>query len=85
VVEDQKIRKYVDDRMNRQPPYAGVSRIEIERTREEVKVILHTGRPGLVIGPRGAEVDKFKGELENLTGRKVNVEVMEIRNPDLDA
>ena len=85
VVEDQKIRKYVDDRMNRQPPYAGVSRIEIERTREEVKVILHTGRPGLVIGPRGAEVDKFKGELENLTGRKVNVEIVEISNPDLDA
>jgi len=85
LVEDQKIRKFVDQKMNREPPYAGVSRIEIERTREEVKVILHTGRPGLVIGPRGAEVDKFKGELENLTGRKVNVEIVEINNPDLDA
>lgn len=85
LVEDQKIRTFVDNRMNRQPPYAGVARIEIERTREEVKVILHTGRPGLVIGPRGAEVDKFKGELENLTGRKVNVEIVEISNPDIDA
>jgi len=85
LVEDQKIRKFVDDKMNRQPPYAGVARIEIERTREEVKIILHTGRPGLVIGPRGAEVDKFKGELENLTGRKVNVEIVEVTNPDIDA
>ncbi|MFA5864456.1 MAG: 30S ribosomal protein S3 [Phycisphaerae bacterium] len=85
LVEDCKIRTYVDERLNRQPPYAGVARIEIERTREEVKIILHTARPGLVIGPRGAEVDKFKGELENLTGRKVNVEIVEISNPDIDA
>jgi len=85
LVEDQKIRKFVDNKLNRQPPYAGVARIEIERTREEVKVVLHTGRPGLVIGPRGAEVDKFRTELENLTGRKVNVEIVEIGNPDTDA
>jgi small subunit ribosomal protein S3 len=85
LIEDQKIRKFADERFNRQAPFAGVARIEIERTREEVKVILHTGRPGLVIGPRGAEVDKFKGELENLTGRKVNVEIVEIGNPDIDA
>jgi small subunit ribosomal protein S3 len=84
-VEDQKIRKYVDDKLNRQPPFAGVARIEVERTLEEVKIIIHTGRPGLVIGPRGAEVDKLKGELETLTGRKVNVEIVEISNPDIDA
>jgi small subunit ribosomal protein S3 len=85
LVEDQKIRKYVDDKLNRQPPFAGVARVEIERTLEEVKIIIHTGRPGLVIGPRGAEVDKLKGELEDLTGRKVNVEIVEISNPDIDA
>ncbi|NLE29062.1 MAG: 30S ribosomal protein S3, partial [Phycisphaerae bacterium] len=68
-----------------QPPFAGVARVEIERTLEEVKIIIHTGRPGLVIGPRGAEVDKLKGELEDLTGRKVNVEIVEISNPDIDA
>jgi small subunit ribosomal protein S3 len=85
LIEDQKIRKFSDERLNRQPPFAGVARIEIERTSEEVKVILHTGRPGLVIGPRGAEVDKFNGERENLTGRKVNVEIVEISNPDIDA
>lgn len=85
LIEDQKIRKRIDEKMNRQPPYAGVSRCEIERTREEVKVILHTARPGLVIGPRGAEVEKLRAELEDVTGRKVNVEVIEIKNPDLDA
>jgi small subunit ribosomal protein S3 len=85
LVEDQKIRKFVDEKLNRQPPFAGVARIEVERTLEEVKIIIHTGRPGLVIGPRGAEVDKLKGELENLTGRKVNVEIVEISNPDIDA
>ena len=85
LIEDQKIRKRIDEKMNRQPPYAGVSQCEIERTREEVKVILHTARPGLVIGPRGAEVEKLRAELEDVTGRKVNVEVIEIKNPDLDA
>ena len=59
LIEDQRIRKFVDDRLNRQPPYAAVARVEIERTRNEVKVILYTARPGLVIGPKGAEVDKL--------------------------
>jgi small subunit ribosomal protein S3 len=85
LVEDQKIRKFLDTKLNRKPPYAGVARVEIERTMEEVKVLLHTGRPGMVIGPRGAEVDKLRGELEDLTGRKVNVEIAEVRNPDVDA
>jgi small subunit ribosomal protein S3 len=84
LVEDQKVRAYVDKKLNRQPPYAGIARVEIERTREEVKVILFTARPGLVIGPRGAEVEKLRNELEDLTMRKVNVEVQEIRNPDID-
>ncbi len=54
LVEDQKIRTYLDKRLNRKPPYAAVSDIAIERTREELKVIIKTARPGLVIGPKGA-------------------------------
>jgi small subunit ribosomal protein S3 len=85
LIEDEKIRKFVDQKLNRQPPHAAVAAIEIERTREEVKVILRTARPGLVIGPKGAEVDKLKGALEELTNRRVNINIIEIKNPDLDA
>jgi small subunit ribosomal protein S3 len=85
LVEDEKIRKFVDQRLNRQPPYAAVSYVEIDRTREEVKVSLRTGRPGLVIGPKGAEVEKLKEALEDLTDRRVNISIIEIRNPDLEA
>ena len=85
LVEDQKIRKFVDQRLNRQPPYAAISHVEVERTREEVKVTLKTARPGLVIGPRGAEVEKLKEALESLTNRRVNVNIVEIGRPDLDA
>jgi small subunit ribosomal protein S3 len=85
LVEDEKVRRFIDKRLNQQPPYAAVAQIDIERTREEVKVILRTARPGLVIGPKGAEVDKLKAELENLTDRRVNVNIVEIKNPDLNA
>jgi small subunit ribosomal protein S3 len=85
LVEDQRIRRFIDQRLNRQPPYAAISAIEVERTREEVKVILKTARPGLVIGPRGAEVEKLKEALEELTNRRVNINIVEITRPDLDA
>ena len=85
LVEDEKIRRFVDDKLNRQPPHAAVSCVEIERTREEVKVLLKTARPGLVIGPKGAEVDKLKGHLEDLTNRRVSINILEIKNPDIDA
>ncbi len=85
LIEDWKIRKYVDDKFNRQPPYSAVSRVEIARTRNEVKVTLHTARPGMVIGPRGAEVENLKDELEDLVDRKINVNVIEIKEPSLDA
>jgi len=85
LVEDARIREFIDRKLNRQPPYAAVSSIEIDRTREEVKVILKTARPGLVIGPRGSEVDKLKAELEDLTDRHVNINIVELKNPDLDA
>jgi small subunit ribosomal protein S3 len=85
LIEDQMIRRFIDDRLNRQPPYAAVARIEIERTRDEVKVCLHTARPGLVIGPKGAEVDKLKEALEDLIDRKINLNIMEIKVPDNNA
>lgn len=85
LIEDARIRQFIDKTLNRQPPYAAISAIEIERTREEVKVLLQTARPGLVIGPKGAEVDKLKAALEDLTNRHVNINIIEIKNPDLDA
>lgn len=85
LIEDFKLRRYVDDRLNRRPPYAAVAKVEIERTRSDVRVVLHTARPGLVIGPRGAEVDKLREELEELIDRKISVNIVEIKNPDLDA
>src|SRR4051812_14341651 len=86
LVEDFKVRRYIDKKLNRRPPFAAVSDIMIERTREEVTITIKTARPGLVIGPKGAEVDKLREELEDLIGRKVApVKVIEIKNPDLNA
>jgi small subunit ribosomal protein S3 len=84
--EDFRIRRYIDEKLNRRPPFAAVSDVLIERTREEVKVTVQTARPGLVIGPKGAEVDKLREELEDLIKRKVGpITVIEIKNPDLNA
>jgi small subunit ribosomal protein S3 len=85
LIEDQRIRKFIDQRLNRQPPYAAVSKILIRRTRNDVEVVLYTARPGLVIGPRGAEVDKLREELEDLVDRKIKVTIQEIGSPDTDA
>ncbi|MBA3272763.1 MAG: 30S ribosomal protein S3 [Chthoniobacterales bacterium] len=84
--EDFKIRKLIDAKLNRRPPFAAVSDVLIERTREEVTVTIKTARPGLVIGPKGAEIDKLREELEDLIHRKIApVKVIEIKNPDLNA
>jgi small subunit ribosomal protein S3 len=85
LVEDEKIRSFCDYRLNRRPPFAAVSDISIERTREELKVIIRTARPGLVIGPKGAEIDALTQELQRMTGRNVSINCVEIGNPDLDA
>ena len=85
LVEDQEIRRYVDSKFNRQMPKGAVAKIEIVRTRNEVKVTLHSARPGVVIGPRGGEVDKLREEIEGLIGRKVSVNVIEIKTPELNA
>ena len=85
LIEDYKIRKLIDAKLNRRPPFAAVARIDIERTREEVTITLRTARPGLVIGPKGAEVDKLREELEDMIKRKVApVKVIEVKNPDLN-
>ncbi len=75
----------MDRRLNRTPPFAAVSDIHIERTREELTVILKTARPGLVIGPKGQEIDQLTQDLQALTGRNVSAKIMEIQNPDTDA
>jgi small subunit ribosomal protein S3 len=85
LVEDARIRDFIDERLNRRPPYAAVSKVEIERTRNDVKVYIHTARPGVVIGPRGAEVDRLKDALENLVDRQINLNVVEVKNPDVNA
>ncbi len=85
LVEDFRIRDYLDRRLNRNPPFAGVSDIHIERTREELKVIIRTARPGLVIGPKGAEIEGLTQEIQRQTGRNVSISCVEIAHPDLDA
>jgi small subunit ribosomal protein S3 len=86
LVEDYKIRSLIDEKLNRRPPFAAVSDILIERTREEITVTLKTARPGLVIGPKGADVDKLRELLEDMIHRKVApVKVIEVKNPDLNA
>jgi len=81
LVEDEKIRNYVKANYG----FAAISKIEVERTREEVKVILHSARPGLIIGRKGAEVDRLREELEDRTGRRITVTIVEITKPELSA
>ena len=81
LVEDQKIRRFIKKRYS----FAGIAVIEIERTREEVKVMLHTARPGLIIGRKGAEVDRLRDEVVELTGRHITINIIEIAKPELSA
>ena len=81
VDEDVKIRRLMADGMER----AGISKVDIERTRDRVRVDLHTARPGIVIGRRGAEAERLRGQLEKLTGKQVQLNILEVKSPDLDA
>jgi len=81
VDEDVKIRRLMTKGMER----AGISKVEIERTRERVRVDIHTARPGIVIGRRGAEADRIRGDLEKLTGKQVQLNILEVKNPEVDA
>ncbi len=81
LVEDNKIRKYLSARLSK----ASVSKISIERTLKLVTVNIHTARPGIIIGKGGQEVDKLKEELKKLTGKEVQINISEIKRPELDA
>jgi small subunit ribosomal protein S3 len=81
VGEDVAIRRLLGKGMDR----AGISRVEIERTRDRVRVDIHTARPGIVIGRRGAEAERIRGELEKLTGKQVQLNILEVKNPEVDA
>ncbi|MEU5028327.1 30S ribosomal protein S3 [Streptomyces milbemycinicus] len=81
VKEDVAIRRMMTKGMER----AGISKVEIERTRDRVRVDIHTARPGIVIGRRGAEADRIRGELEKLTGKQVQLNILEVKNPEVDA
>ena len=79
--EDLKIQKFVKQTLSR----AGISRVEIERVADRCKITVHTARPGIVIGRRGAEAEKLQADLEKLIGRSVRIEVAEVPRPELDA
>jgi len=81
VVEDVRIREYLQGKLDR----AGISRIELERTRDRVRVDIFAARPGLVIGRRGAEAETLRTELEKLTGKQVLLNILEVKNPESDA
>ena len=81
LVEDYEIRKYLKNKLM----VAGVSKIEIERASDRVKVIVYTAKPGVVIGKGGAEIEVTKKELQKMTGKNVLVDIKEIKRPDRDA
>ena len=81
LVEDYNIRKFLKKRLYS----TGVSKIEIERAADRVKVIIHTSKPGLVIGRGGAEIEKLKAEVQKLTDKKIFVDIKEVKRPDRDA
>lgn len=86
LLEDHKIRNFIKNHPTKQQyRNAGIDRIEIERTRDEVKVTLHVARPGLIIGKKGQEVELLQEELQNLTGRRVNLKIEEINRPEIMA
>lgn len=81
VVSDKKIRDFVEENYS----FALISRVDVERTREETRVTLHCGRPGVIIGRKGAEVDKLRSRLEEIVKGKVDIRVIEIHHPELSA
>ncbi|MGA8112864.1 MAG: 30S ribosomal protein S3, partial [Actinocatenispora sp.] len=81
VAEDVKIRRMMSGGLER----AGISSVDIERTRDRVRVDIHTARPGIVIGRKGAEADRLRGELEKLTSKQIQLNIIEVKNPESDA
>ena len=87
LVEDQKIREFVKRRKDRggKPMYPMIAKIEIERTRDEVKVALYSARPGVLIGRKGERVEELQKELQSLTGRRINIKIEEVNRPEVVA
>ena len=81
LIEDHKIRTFLKKRLYS----AGVSKIEIERASDRVKIIIYTAKPGVVIGKGGAEIEKLKAELQKLVSKKLIVDIKEVKRPDSDA
>lgn len=81
LLEDKKLRDYVSKKYK----FAGIPKIEIERTRDEVRVVLHAARPGVIIGRKGQQVEQLQDELQNLIGRRINIKIEEIAKPELQA
>jgi small subunit ribosomal protein S3 len=81
LIEDERIRKYLNARITK----GGISKIVIERTIKRIIITIHTSRPGIVIGKAGAEVDKIKEEIKKLTKKDVQINIFEIKRPELDA
>ena len=81
LLEDFKIRKFVKTKFKS----AAIPKVEIERTRDEVKVILFSARPGVIIGRKGQEVERLQAELQNLVGRRINVKIEEVNRPEIQA
>ena len=81
IKEDYKIRKYINEKFKQ----AAVSLIVIERLAEQIKIRIHTARPGVIIGRRGADIDRLRGDLGSITKREIQVDIQEIKNPSIDA
>ncbi|TDQ83784.1 SSU ribosomal protein S3P [Dongia mobilis] len=79
--EDLKLKKYLTERLNQ----AGVARVVIERPAKKARVTIHTARPGVVIGKKGADIEKLRGDLSKMTGSEVSLNIVEIRKPEIDA
>jgi len=87
LVEDHKIRSFIKNRKDRggKPMYPAIAKIEIERTRDEVKVVLYSARPGVLIGRKGERVEELQNDLQARTGRRINLKIEEINRPELIA
>ncbi len=81
LIEDHEIRTYLKKRLYS----AGISKIEIERASDRIKIIVHTAKPGVVIGKGGAEIEKLKAEVQKMTDKKLFVDIKEVKRPDRDA
>lgn len=83
LIEDKKIRDFIKKNKDARFRHAGIDHIDIERTRDEVKVVLHAARPGLIIGKKGQDIEELQVNLQNAIGRRVNVKIEEVSRPEL--